>query len=329
MTKRGVRTWHLLVTALLLILMGAVPTWAQQDLSSAVERVSDSIFTLKVEGSNAGQTGVGAGFVVAFEGHALTCHHVVEGATKLTAALANGDEVSAEVVASDQGLDLALLKLARKNLPAVTFGSSKDLKSGADVAAIGAPLGLENSVTKGAVSNPSREIEGSQYIQISATLNPGNSGGPMVNSQGEVVGVANAILKDPEGEPTGVSFAIPSAVALEFLVRQQVEPAVSLGVELPQSTTPSEGAPVMRMPTPEPTPEVSPRALAVRLWPLLVGMLIVSILAAALVASIVARKALSRLPAAPSWPGATGPPPPPGTPPPPVDDLSDIDITLQ
>ena len=85
MTKRGVRTWHLLVTALLLILMGAVPTWAQQDLSSAVERVSDASFTLKVEGSNAGQTGVGAGFVVAFEGHALTSSPMASAALSFVA----------------------------------------------------------------------------------------------------------------------------------------------------------------------------------------------------------------------------------------------------
>lgn len=309
--------------AVVLVLLGGVAL--AQDLSGALARVSDSVFTIKTE------KGLGTGFVVTADGQALTCRHVVAEGGKLKITLSDNSTTSAEVVASDEEHDLALLKLERTGLPAVTFGSSETLKSGVDVAAVGAPFGLENSVTKGVVSSPDREVNGKQYLQISAQLNPGNSGGPVINGKGEVVGVANAIVKGGDG----VGFAIPSAVALAFLGEQKVTVATGLGVKPPEEKPEEEGPPLA--PPPPPAPPTA-REIAQVIWPLLAATVGVCLLLSLLVASVVSRGVARRalgggLPQAPAPPAPwgqpqAGPPPPPQTPPA-VDDLSDIDITLQ
>jgi hypothetical protein len=313
MTKAAKRSRSLISLAAGLVLLAGT-AWGQPDLSGALARVSDSVFTIKTD------KGLGTGFVVSPGGEALTCRHVVADASQLSITLADGSTTTAEVVASDPDRDLALLKLERTGLPSVTFGSSDDLKAGADVAAVGAPLGLENSVTKGVVSNPSREINGKHYLQISAQLNPGNSGGPVINAKGEVVGIANAIIK----EANGVGFAIPSSVALEFLAAQKVSVATALGVK------PASAPSAVEAPSAPPPPPTA-RELAAAIWPLLAGVVLISLLLSILVSSIIARGAVRRLggggslappPAAP-W----GQPAPPAAPP--VQDLSDIDITLQ
>jgi hypothetical protein len=308
------------------VLAGAGNPAAAQDLSGALARVSDSVFTVKTE------KGGGTGFVVAADGQALTCRHVVADAGKLTVTFADKSTSTAEVVASDEEHDLALLKLERTGLPPVTFGSSEALKSGVDVAAVGAPFGLENSVTKGVVSNPSQEVNGKRFLQISAQLNPGNSGGPVINGKGEVVGIANAIVKGGEG----VGFAIPSAVALGFLQDQKVTVATGLDVKAPEGQPEEEGPPLA--PPPPPAPPTM-KEIASVVWPLLAATVVICLLIALLVASVVSRRVASRLlgggmapPPMPAAPWAAPPgqaPPPQQAPPPAADDLSDIDITLQ
>jgi len=212
---------------------------AQQDMSAAIERVNGSVFTIK-----AGQA-VGTGFVVNPAGEALTCKHAVGEASQVEVTLANGESAKAQVVARDETQDLALLKLEKAGLPAVVFAPAADLKPGQRVAAVGALLGLKNSVTEGVVSALDREIGGHKYFQIDAALNSGSSGGPVVNSRGEVVGVATAVVK----EAGNVGFALPSETALEFLRARNVAVSTALRTEGGEPPTVAPG----------PAPPASPR----------------------------------------------------------------------
>lgn len=297
------------------MLLVALPLRAQQDLSAAIARVNDSVFTIK-----AGES-LGTGFVVTPQGDALTCKHVLGGVQEVEVELANGDKGKAQVVAKDESRDLALLRLDRSGLPAVVFASAEDLKPGARVAAVGAPLGLGNSVTEGVVSAVGREIEGQKYLQISAALNKGNSGGPVVNADGKVVGVATAVVQ----EASNVGFALPSGAALDFLKAQNVVASVALQGEPAAATTPGT-PPVSSPPTPSPVP-LPPAAPESRQdWVLPVLSLVIALVVSLLVSLLVTRMYLQRVGAVGSAPPPPGAFPPPATPPP--QDLSDIDITL-
>ncbi len=296
------------------MLSAAVPLRAQQDLSAAIARVNDSVFTIK-----AGES-LGSGFVVTPQGDALTCKHVLGDVQEVEVELANGDKGKAQVVARDESRDLALLKLDRSGLPAVVFGSAEDLKPGARVAAVGAPLGLGNSVTEGVVSAVGREIEGQKYLQISAALNKGNSGGPVVNAEGKVVGVATAVVK----EASNVGFALPSAGVLDFLKAQNVVASVALQGEPPADTTSSPPTPPSPpTPSPVPLPPAAPESR--QEWVLPVLSLVIALVVSLLVSLLVTRIYLQRVGAVAGAPLAPSSLPPS---PPVQQDLSDIDITL-
>jgi len=128
-----------------------------QDMSGAIEQVKESVLTIK-----SGER-VGAGFIVSPDGHGLTSAHLVGDSSQVTAVLANDEELDAKVTKTDEARDLALLKLDMKNLPAVHFAASSELKQGARVAALGTPLGLKGSVTEGIVSALEREVKGKRY----------------------------------------------------------------------------------------------------------------------------------------------------------------------
>jgi S1-C subfamily serine protease len=305
----------LLLTVVLLGVVG--PLRAQQDMSAAIARVNDSVFTIKAGDS------LGSGFVVTPQGDALTCRHVVGDAQEVEVTLANGDKAKAQVTAKDNERDLALLKLDRPGLPVVVFVSADSLKSGVRVAAVGAPLGLKNSVTEGVVSAPAREVNGQKYLQISAALNQGNSGGPVVDSAGNVVGIATAIIK----EATNVGFALPSDSVLDFLKARNVTASVALKGETGQSASPAP-SPAPGPPTPSPVPIPPPAPEARPDWLMPVLSLVIALVVSLLVSLLVTRMCLQRV-------GATGggPPLPPAAFPPPSappaqQDLSDIDITL-
>lgn len=161
--------------------------------------------------------GVGSGFVVDAGGHILTNAHVVEGATEIVVRLSDDTELEAAVVGVDDETDLALLDVgAVAGLQPVAFGDSDLIRPGHLVLAMGSPFGFTNSVSAGIVSAEGRDIPGGEafqrFIQTDAAIHPGNSGGPLVNMAGEVIGVNTALVSSPR-LASGVGFALPSSTA--------------------------------------------------------------------------------------------------------------------
>jgi serine protease Do len=159
--------------------------------------------------------GEGSGFIVSTDGYILTNAHVVENADAVTVKTTDRREYTAKVVGVDAQTDVAVLKIEAKNLPTVRLGDPSKLRPGEWVVAIGSPFGFENSVTAGIVSATSRAMPGGNYtpfIQTDVAVNPGNSGGPLFNLDGEVVGI-NSQIYSRTGGYMGVSFAIPIDVA--------------------------------------------------------------------------------------------------------------------
>lgn len=166
--------------------------------------------------------GMGSGFILSGDGLVVTNAHVVQGASEVTVKLTDRREFRAKVLGADKRTDVAVLKIDAKNLPAVKLGDVKELDVGEWVLAIGSPFGFENSATVGVVSAKKRAIPGAGYvpfIQTDVAVNPGNSGGPLFNAQGEVVGI-NSQIYSRTGGYQGVSFAIPIDVAMR--VKDQI-----------------------------------------------------------------------------------------------------------
>jgi serine protease Do len=165
-----------------------------------------------------GGVSMGSGFIISPDGYVLTNHHVVDGANEVKVKLSDGRSLDAKVVGSDQQYDVALLKLDASNLPSIRLGDSKALKSGQWVVAIGSPFGLDHSVTAGIVSavgrnNPAAQQQYVPFIQTDVAINQGNSGGPLLNTRGEVVGI-NSQIFSASGGYMGISFAIPIDLAM-------------------------------------------------------------------------------------------------------------------
>ncbi len=161
--------------------------------------------------------GEGSGFVISADGYILTNAHVVDEANEVTVRMTDRREYRAKVVGMDRRTDIAVLKIDAKDLPVVRVGDASRLKPGEWVIAIGSPFGLENSVTAGIVSATARSLGGQEtytpFIQTDVAVNPGNSGGPLFNLDGEVVGI-NSQIYSRTGGYMGVSFAIPIDVAI-------------------------------------------------------------------------------------------------------------------
>jgi serine protease Do len=159
--------------------------------------------------------GVGSGFIVSSDGYVLTNAHVVADASEVTVKLTDRREFIAKVVGVDKRSDVALIKIAATGLPTVHFGDSAHLRPGQWVVAIGSPFGFENSVTAGVVSATARPLDETYvpFIQTDAAVNPGNSGGPLFNVDGQVIGI-NAQIYSRTGGYMGMSFAIPIDLAL-------------------------------------------------------------------------------------------------------------------
>jgi serine protease Do len=161
-------------------------------------------------------TSLGSGFIIDPSGYIVTNNHVVSDAEEVTVRLYDDTNLKAEIVGRDEKTDLALLKVeARRPLPFVKWGDSDAIRIGDWVVAIGNPFGLGGSVTAGIVSARQREINAGPYddfIQTDASINKGNSGGPMFNMAGEVIGINTAIFS-PSGGSVGIGFAVPSALA--------------------------------------------------------------------------------------------------------------------
>ena len=176
--------------------------------------------------------GWGSGFIVDSEGRIVTNAHVVEGGTRIRVKLHDRREYIAEVLGVDKSTDLALLKInASGPLPKVRFGRSEDLRLGQWVFAIGSPYGFDYTVTRGIVSGLARRLPDSNYvpfIQTDAAVNPGNSGGPLFNTKGQVIGV-NSQIFSASGSFAGLSFAIPSDVVVDIVEQLEKEGEVNRG----------------------------------------------------------------------------------------------------
>jgi serine protease Do len=185
---------------------------------------------------------LGSGFVVDPEGIVITNNHVISDADEISVVFSNGDKLRAEILGRDQKTDIAVLRIKpTKPLKAVKFGDSDKLRIGEWVVAIGNPFGLGGSVTAGIISARNRDINSGpydNYIQTDASINRGNSGGPLFNMQGEVIGINTAIIS-PSGGSIGIGFAVPSknAVAVIDQLRQFGEMRRGwLGVRIQQVT---------------------------------------------------------------------------------------------
>jgi serine protease Do len=166
--------------------------------------------------------GQGSGFIVSADGLILTNAHVVRDASEVTVKLTDRREFVAKVLGSDPKTDVAVLRIAAKGLPVVPLGGARDLKVGEWVLAIGSPFGLENSVSAGVVSAKGRSLPDDSmvpFIQTDVAVNPGNSGGPLFNARGEVVGI-NSQIYTRTGGYQGLSFAIPMETVLR--VKDQI-----------------------------------------------------------------------------------------------------------
>jgi serine protease Do len=177
---------------------------------------------------------MGSGFIISADGYVLTNHHVVDGADEVKVKLSDGREFTAKVVGSDQQSDVALLKIPATGLPALRMGDSNALKPGQWAIAIGSPFGLDHSVTAGIVSavgrsNPYARQQYVPFIQTDVAINQGNSGGPLLNVHGEVIGI-NSQIFSASGGYMGVSFAIPIDLAMGAVKQLKATGKVSRGM---------------------------------------------------------------------------------------------------
>ena len=241
---------------------GAPPQAAPQPGAGATERpvgsianiaatATPSVVTLRVDGADGVATG--SGWVYDGQGHIVTNNHVVSGATGsdgITVVLANGKRLDGTIVGRDASYDLAVVEVDRADLAPLRLGRSSDILVGDEVVAVGAPLGLDSTVTSGIVSALDRPVtaggeEGDtayiNAIQTDAAINPGNSGGPLLDMNGDVIGVNSAIAQIPGGViggqsgNIGVGFAIPSdqvAITVEQLIATGTAQHPVIGVYL-------------------------------------------------------------------------------------------------
>ena len=192
---------------------------------------------------------MGSGFIIDKSGLVVTNNHVIDGAKKITVKLPDGRSFEAKLIGTDAATDVALLKVkSDKDLPTVEFGNDRQLRVGDWVVAVGNPFGLSNSVTAGIVSSIGRDLGGNEqpytdFIQIDAPINRGNSGGPTFDLRGQVVGM-NSMIFSPSGGSVGIGFAIPSSTIREVVTQLQAHGRVArgwLGVGI-QSLTPDMAA---------------------------------------------------------------------------------------
>ena len=166
----------------------------------------------------------GSGVIISGDGYIVTNNHVVDGASKLKVKLNDGRSFDAKLIGKDSATDLALLKIEAEGLPTLAFGSSDALRLGEWVLAIGSPFDLQSTITAGIVSAKARQLGAipndfriESFIQTDAAVNPGNSGGALVNTHGELVGI-NTLIKSQTGSYVGYSFAIPESIVRKVVV---------------------------------------------------------------------------------------------------------------
>ncbi len=187
---------------------------------SIYEKVTPSIVEITVyEGNDLSPISSGTGIVMSEDGYIITNAHVLEGGTGVNVEFYNSQQASATIIGSDELTDIAVIKVEGVELEPAEFGSSDDLKVGQTAIVIGNPGGLSNTLTQGVISGLNREIDDNsrsiELIQVDAAVNPGNSGGPLFNSYGQVVGITSSKIADIDFE--GIGFAIPINEAIPII----------------------------------------------------------------------------------------------------------------
>lgn len=202
--------------------VSAAPVLYNEDtVASIYENASPAVFQINVTQNSAGisgtfkQNGQGTGFLIDTDGHILTNNHVVKGTSSIYVVI-DGDEVEAKVLGTDPIHDLAVIRIDPTRVAGINplqFGDSDTVKPGQIAIAIGNPYGLDDTITVGVISGLNRNIGGmTGMIQTDATLNPGNSGGPLLNVNGQVIGI-NTAIESPAAGATNIGFAVPSNIA--------------------------------------------------------------------------------------------------------------------
>lgn len=228
-----------------------------EDLNSAiseiVEKITPSVVNIRITartqdifGQVHEQEGVGSGVIYTEDGYIITNSHVASRAENITVTLHDESEYRAELIGADENTDVAVIKIQADNLEAATFGSIDNAKVGDLVIAVGSPFGLQQTVTMGVISAKGRDISVSRetlpmvnLIQTDAAINSGNSGGPLVNSKGEVIGI-NTLIVSPSGTSAGIGFAIPSDTVVniaEQIIRYGKAKIPYLGIVMGENNT--------------------------------------------------------------------------------------------
>lgn len=259
-----------------LVLVAASSTlavsWAQArdlpDFADLVERVGPAVVNIRttekvgdgraapyrrrspaLQGNDEVARGEGSGFFLSADGYVLTNAHVIAEATEVYVTLTDRREFKAKVIGADERTDVALLKIDATSLPVLRIGDVSKLRVGEWVVAIGSPFGLDNTVTAGIVSAKQRETgSDTPFIQTDVAVNPGNSGGPLINIKGEAVGI-NSMILSPVGSFIGISFAIPIDEATRIAEQLKVSGRVVRGylgiqpVDVPRELAEEYGLP--------------------------------------------------------------------------------------
>ncbi|MDZ7838616.1 MAG: trypsin-like peptidase domain-containing protein [Actinomycetota bacterium] len=222
-------------------------------ISEIAKKVTPSVVNIRVKvkqedifGDEFYSDGLGSGVIYTEDGYIITNNHVAGDAEELLVQLADGSEHEATLVGADENTDVAVIKIEQNNLPAADFTSIENVQVGEIAIAIGSPFGLEQTVTMGVVSAKGRDLAVSSdtlpmvdLIQTDASINQGNSGGPLVNSSGQVIGI-NTLIFSTSGTSSGVGFAIPSDTATNVagqIIRYGRARIPFIGVEMGENPT--------------------------------------------------------------------------------------------
>lgn len=234
-TQRAGKPCRRICGIVLVLALCAAPTWAMtedernnieiyQSLSPGVVNITSTVLEHDFFFNVVPREGTGSGAIIDSRGYILTNHHVIEDARKLEVTLANGKKYAAKLVGSDPDTDIAVVKIEAKKeqLAVIPMGTSSNLKVGQKVIAIGNPFGLSQTLTTGVISSIGRALRASNgslvedIIQTDASITPGNSGGPLIDSSGKMIGINTAIFS-PTGANVGIGFAIPIDAARTVL----------------------------------------------------------------------------------------------------------------
>ena len=196
----------------------SVVSIASRNLRQNPARVRDPFELLFGQRQRAPETSLGSGVIVSKEGHILTNNHVIQGMTEITVQLTDGRLLPAKFIGADTGTDIAVIQVSASNLTPLSLGDSDGVHVGQVVFAIGNPFGLQETVTQGIISarNRTARDSGVEFLQTDAAVNEGNSGGPLINLRGEIIGINTAIISKTGGN-VGISLAVPSNTARQTL----------------------------------------------------------------------------------------------------------------